>query len=538
MKYCRLTLVLLATFSLILFYYYPAIAQSSPGQDIGAQSERLRKDLEEKEKSLQKKVQPQTIEIKKEKEETAPAPAVYFVLKEIRITGVSLFKPEELEPIYKPYIGKEVILEDLEEITEKIKAKYTQEGYPTAVVYIPEQEIKKGVVEIAVAEGKMGELIIENNKYFSGSFLSRQMHLKKNSCLDISQMERDLLRLNKNPDIQAKAVISAGKEAQASDVTLKIKDTYPWHLGFSVDNQGSRLTGKIRNIYSLRSSNFLGNGDYFFLNAVTTSESWGQMSGYVLPLGTQGRKIGLDATYYKMRLGKEFKDFKIRGRSQIYNVYFSDELYLSRNLEASLDLGMEIKCIDKTINGVQASDDQLRIPYFGFNLSKTDSFGWSSFSPRFNFSCEDFLGAASKDHPSASRAGTGGFFFQYEQTLNRLQRMPWGSYLSLRSQFQVASNSLPSCEQFQLGGFNSVRGYPEGDYLADIGTSLNCEWVFPTYLIPVSWKLAKQELPLQKQIETVLFADFGWGRLKKNLTGRGKRQDSDWSWWRIKNALF
>ena len=119
--------------------------------------------------------------------------------------------------------------------------------------------------------------------------------------------------------------------------------------------------------------------------------------------------------------------------------------------------------------GDTTANDQLRIPYFGFDFSKTDSKGQTTFSPRFNFGTSGFLGASHRNHSTSSRAGTGGFFFKYEQSLNRIQKMFFDSYMSIRTQLQAASHTLASSEQFQLGGADSVRGYPEGDYLADTG---------------------------------------------------------------------
>lgn len=91
--------------------------------------------------------------------------------------------------------------------------------------------------------------------------------------------------------------------------------------------------------------------------------------------------------------------------------------------------------------------------------------------------------------------------------------------MSLSSQFQIASHSLPSSEQIQLGGVNSIRGYPEGDYLADTGGNLNVDWVFPMYLIPENWKLPNSNEQLRRQIEPVIFTDLGGGKLKSVLAG-------------------
>ena len=89
----------------------------------------------------------------------------------------------------------------------------------------------------------------------------------------------------------------------------------------------------------------------------------------------------------------------------------------------------------------------------------------------------------------------------------------------IRSQFQIASQPLAPSEQLQLGGAESIRGYPEGDYLADTGAFVNFDWTFPMYIIPKSWKLPGQDTPLRYQIEPVFFVDVGGGTLNKTLPG-------------------
>lgn len=498
-----------------------AFAQNTPpGQEPGAQVERYKKDVEQEKQRLEYK-QRKAPEIKIEEEKPKPVTeGAWFTLKEIRVTGATIFSPQDFVPLYQPFLEKKVTFADIESIIEKIKARYKAKGYLTTTVYLPEQDVKEGKIEIRVAEGKMGKLRIEGNKWFSTALIEKFFHVKKNEILNIKSLQRDILRLNKNSDLEVKTVISAGEEPQTSDLTLQIKDKFPWHIGFSQDNKGTRLVGKYRSALSLRSSNVSGLGDTIFINTLYSGRAFGESVSYTIPVGTYGTKFGIDTTYFKMKLGKEYKSFDITGSTQIYTPYFSWELALCEDFEANANLGLDIKSIKKKTGDNVTSSDQMRLPYFGIDLFHTNSFGGqTNFSPKFTFGTEHFLGASKRNHPTASRDNTGGRFFKYEQSLGYTQRIPWETYLSVRSQFQIASRTLASSEQFQLGGANSVRGYPEGDYLADFGGSLNLDWVFPLYFIPREWKLAYSDTALRYQIEPVLFADVGGGKLKKVLPG-------------------
>ncbi|MFH1440615.1 MAG: POTRA domain-containing protein [Candidatus Omnitrophota bacterium] len=508
---------------IILTYPAKSFSQTPPPSvDAGAQAERYRFDTQQEKKRIEyKKPKAPEIEVEEEKKEVKPAiGGVSFVLKGVNLSGVTIFKPEDLQPLYQPYLEQKVTFADLETIMQKIKDKYKQEGYITTLVYFPEQEITEGVIEIQVAEGKMGDLKVEGNKWFPTPLIEKYFHLKKNEILNIKDIQRDILRLNKISDLDVKTVISAGKEPLQSDITLKVTDNFPHHAGISYDSFGTRLTGKSRSSVFLRSSNLSGRADTIFINSLLTSGSFGESVSYSCPLDTYGTKFGLDMTYFKMRLGKEYKPYNISGRSQIYTPYVKWELALSEASEINAGIGMDIKCIKKKTYATLTSNDQIRMPYFEFNFSKTDyTSGQTFFTPRFSFAPKNFWGASSRNHPSASRAGTGGFFFKYEQSLSRIQKMPFGSYSTWRSNFQAASHTLPSSEQIQIGGANSLRGYPEGDYLADMGGYLDFDWVFPNYLIPESWKLSNSQTTLRYQIQPVLFVDIGGGKLKKVNTG-------------------
>jgi hemolysin activation/secretion protein len=510
---------ILLSFVLVLSPLAPLLAADPPvGANPAAQGQRYEEDVRLEEKELRKKgLKKPGVDI--QEEEKPAVPEISFVLKNINITGAAAFKDKDLKPLYDPYLNKQVSQVEIDAVINKIKAAYARKGYLTVIVYLPEQDIKDGVLEIRVVEGKLGTLTVEGGRDFSPQLISKYIHLKKNEILNFKVLERDLLRLNQIPDLEVKAALTAGKEPQTSDLTLKVTDGRPWHFGLTGDSQGTRLSGRYRASVYLRSSNLTGNLDALFLNALYSGNSSGEALTYTLPLDTYGTRLSIEIVNFESKLGKEYKVQNISGTTQIYNPFLTFELLLNEVFQVNANLGLNIKSVQKKTNGSRTADDQLRMPYFEFDLSETDAYGSTDFTPQFIFSPPGFLGASKKNHPSGSRAGTGGFFFKYIQGFNRTQKMPWESYVSMRSQFQIPTHTLPSSEQIQVGGFNSVRGYAEGDYLADLGGFMRTDWFFPMYVIPKEWKLVDSATPLRNRIETIVFADVGGGKLKKTLSG-------------------
>ncbi|MFA7000563.1 MAG: ShlB/FhaC/HecB family hemolysin secretion/activation protein, partial [Candidatus Omnitrophota bacterium] len=511
----------LTLLSLLLFFEPAVLAQNPPppGDNSGSQAQRFRRESEEAEKTLKGEPSRPAIEMPEEKAEAPAEEEVTFVLKQVRVTGTTLYPPGTFEQASAPLLGKDVTLADLDRVMQKIKERYGKDGYMTANVYLPEQDIVAGDIEIRVLEGRMGDLRTEGNRWRSRRSLERYVHIKKNETLNLRLLQKDLLRLNNQGDLEARTVLAPGKETGATDVVLKVTDKFPWHVGASIDNQGSRLTGKTRYGVTARSSNVTGRGDSFFSNSVMTDYSVSEYAHYEIPLTSRGLAAGFDYTLSRNILGKEYRSGKIEGTTQFFHYYFSQELYLSEKLEIEAATGMDIRRSLRTADDEMTSHDELRILYGSTEFVLNDRFGRTVFKPTVSFSTAGFLGASHRGHPSASRDGTGGFFFKYEQALTRIQRMPFGSYAMIRSQFQFPTHTLPSSEQFQLGGFYTVRGYPEGDFMSDWGFSFGFDWILQAYGLPRSWKLPFAKVPLRNQLEPVIFTDLGYGKVKKAQPG-------------------
>ncbi len=492
-----------------------------PGQEAGPQAQRLREDIERRKAIFEEKKAGPAPWVPEEAAQPAMLSKV-FLLRNIKITGMTLFTSDQLRPLYQPLLGKEVVLADIQNIADSVKARYKAKGYLTTMAFIPEQEIKDGAVEISVMEGKMGDLKVEGNRWVRADIIRGYFHTQKNDLLNIPRLESDILRMNQDPDLEVRARLMEGAAPQTSDITLTTRDRYPYHIGMGVDNQGTRLAGKEREMFTLRSTNITGHDDDGFASFMLGKSSHAQSVNYRYPLDTNGTRIGLSLSHYNLKLAKEFKEFDMTGDTKVMSPYISKGLFLSGDAQVDFNTGLDIMSVKKHHSGQLSANDQLRVPYLGMDFTKIDPLGQTTFSPRADFGLSGLMGASSEDHPSASRRGTGGRFFKYGQTITRSQQMFCDSYAVIRGQIQATADALAPSEQLQIGGVNSVRGYPEGDYLADKGMILNIDWIFPMYVFPPAWRLPHADMPLRHQIEPVIFFDWGEGRLNRVLPGESR----------------
>ena len=83
-------------------------------------------------------------------------------LREITVTGVSIYTADEISKIYAKDIGTDITLARVWEISDEITKKYRQDGYFLSRAFIPAQEIAEGLVTIRVAEGYIKQVDIED----------------------------------------------------------------------------------------------------------------------------------------------------------------------------------------------------------------------------------------------------------------------------------------------------------------------------------------------------------------------------------------
>lgn len=99
--------------------------------------------------------------------------------------------------------------------------------------------------------------------------------------------------------------------------------------------------------------------------------------------------------------------------------------------------------------------------------------------------------------------------------------MPFSSLLITSLRGQTANSPLVNSEQLSFGGADSIRGFPENEYLADYGWMSTIELRTPAFLFPRKFKVPfdKEMTPLRDAMQFVYFVDFGEGNLKEARAG-------------------
>jgi len=509
----------------ILFFAVTSVyaADEIPARETaGAEQQRF-----EQESKMQKGVRDykQTPHAETVAEETVPeseAAEKKFELKGVRVTGNQTIATAELEALAAEWINQQVNLTDLKKVASKIKSYYRDKKKIAAYVYVQPQKISNGMVEFVVIEGRIGTIQMEGNRWYSARVLKRAIHLPSGKVLYFSELQSALSYLNKQPDIKAQASLKPGAIKDTTDIVFKVKDKFPAHLNMDVNNLGTKNTGLTRWGVGVTHNNLLGQMDTFATRFQIGSGAWAIGTQYRIPVGPYRTNIGFSYSRSAVHLGGAFRDLNVRGAASTYGMEVIQPVKVLSYLESALTAGFDTKSIQNKILGQKAGTDELRILNMGVNLEESDSHGKTYFPHTFHVGFANFMGSNGIDDPSSSRTGTGGQFFIYRSTFIRYQRLPKGMLFTVRGNMQLTPDRVAPSEQFRLGGAFSVRGYSEGDYLADYGGLLTNELSVPTYFFPEDWKLPYSSEPLRQQVQAIGFFDFGGGALRHRLNGEDR----------------
>jgi hemolysin activation/secretion protein len=434
-----------------------------------------------------------------------------------RISGNTLFSEDVLVAAVKEFVGKEQNIDGLNDAATKVRAYYRERGYFLAQAYLPQQEIKDGVIEIAVIEARLGkvEVDLKAGTRFSEGIVRGivEKHLKEGDLITETGLETPLLMLNDFPNAVVSSEIKPSKTVGAADLKINVSDLPGWVNGnVSFDNAGNRFTGAIRYSLNANFNNPLSLGDQLSANAMHTDEPMALYRlGYVLPIGPWGTRIGLSYTDFHYQLGKDFVDLRAHGVGSIVGIAAFHPLIRTRAGNLILQVSYDDKSLNDRVEST-ATNEYRNITgmHVGFVGDLRDGLlggGLNSFGVTLT------EGNAMLKTPTAlavDQAATGrqtnGRFAKYNYEFRRLQKITDNASLLLAVQGQLASKNMMSAEKFSLGGSNGVRSYPAGEALGDSGRLFQAEL---RYIVP-GFKLANGDVTLTG------FWDQGHVRLNKD----------------------
>lgn len=431
-------------------------------------------------------------------------PEVRFVLRRIKLEGVTAYKRGELSQVYRRYLDRSVNLSVVQYIADALTAKYRNDGYILSQVLVPPQKVgAKGEMRLKVIEGHIEKVTFQGKPQGPTRVLKLfRKRILQSRPLNSKVLERNLLLINDQPGMRARSVLKPSDTNPGTAQLTIILEHKPVdaHVGF--DNRGSQFNGPIQFNAGVSVNSMLKLYERLQLNGILTTQTdeLRYFSGSVdLPITIEGTRLFIAGSLASSQPGGGLEVFQVDGDSSSFSFQLSHPIWRTRerNLTASFGFGMINS--ETQLVGITTAEDRVRYFRAGLTFDFADRLqGINIISARITQGV-NALGARETGSAFLSRQFGRTDFTRLEGEVTRFQRLAPRWNLMLSTAWQVGFDDMLASQEFTAGGPRFLRAYDSSEIAGDGGVSLIAEVQY-THAFNEKWI---------KSLQPYLFFDYG-----------------------------
>jgi hemolysin activation/secretion protein len=390
-----------------------------------------------------------------------------------RITGNAAFNAAVLEGLLSDGRGRQLTLPEMNRYADRITQYYREHGFLVARAYIPQQDMAGGVLQIAVLEGRLSKVNLDNRSRTASHAIQPYLSaLGTGEPVQAPALEQQLLLISDLPGVLVASVIKPGRDVGESELDVQTSDGPRLVGDLDTDNYGIRATGQFRIGGTLNINGPLAFGDLLSVDAETSGSRFQYAHGeYSLPVGGYGTRVGLSGAHLSYALGDIYEDLQAHGSAIIGGAFVNQSLWRGYQYNVRASGGFDIDKLHDAIGGVGVITDktvrEFTAAVSGDGHDRWAGGGTSAWSAKLSTGKLAIDGAAAVLDAGPTGGQTAGSFTKFNGYAIRLQALPHqlSAYVSLSG--QAASRNLDSSQKFSLGGPYAVRAYQQGEGAAD-----------------------------------------------------------------------
>lgn len=422
-------------------------------------------------------------------------------------------------------------------------------GYITSRVLVPEQDLKAGELTLGIIPGYITDIrmaapetavqtAVEQTSVPSEVAAANAVPLRVRAALpgragrllNLRDIEQGLENMQRVPTAEANMQIAPssapGQAASGqSDLVVRYSQQRPVRLNISLDNSGTKSTGKYQATAALSLDNPLRLNDLFYASysralgggRAPTHGSRGSDAynvHYSIPLGYWLLSAGFSKNSYHQTVAGAVQNYRYSGDSQSAEIALGRVLYRDANRKTTFTLKGWGRSSHNYIDDVEIDVQRRRTAGWAAQLNHRQYFGATSLDITLGYKRGTGAFRARRAPEELFGEGTSRFALATADIQLNVpfkvgrQKMRWNSQWRAQHNF----TRLTIQEQFSIGGRYTVRGFDgESSLIADRG------WLWRNEL---GWMLgdSAQEAYLGLDHGRVGGASSDW-LLGKSLTG-------------------
>ncbi|HJW76857.1 MAG TPA: ShlB/FhaC/HecB family hemolysin secretion/activation protein, partial [Thermoleophilia bacterium] len=418
-------------------------------------------------------------------EPSRAGPTLRVFVREIRVTGNTVFSDAELAQVSAPYTGREITDEDLAALRQALTLKYVNAGYINSGAVISDQRVVNGVIEYRIIEGTLAEVTVTGTKRLRADYVSDRLALGAAPPLNAIKLQEQLQILLQGPFVERiNAELSPGDRQGEARLSARVEEGPAGNIAVTVDNDLSPALGDVRVVLRGQLYNPSGRGD-ILTGEIEHAQGYTKLfADYGIPLNARDTTFDVFAEWTDADVvEKPLNVLDIQSQSSTVGFRVSHPLFRTTREQFNLAAGFDLRQSKSKLLGEGFAftpgvepDGQSKVSVLRFIQDYVARTSSQVIAARSTFSWGiDAFGATNEgnDLPNGEFLAWLGQF-QYARRLGKS-----GSQLVFRFDGQLSSDPLLPLEQFSVCGLRTVRGYRRNQLVRDQGYATSLELRVP-----------------------------------------------------------
>jgi len=409
-------------------------------------------------------------------------PAECLKVKSIALIDANSVSKRQQKKLTSPFIGKCVEAKTLTEIITAIQTYYNDEGYVTARVFVPKQNIQSGNLELKILEGKIDEVIVGDNHFTDKMQEFTAFSGLEGDTLNLGDINQGLYQMNRLPSNNATMKIEPAVTEGEAKVYIANQKKFPARATVGYDNLGNDFTGIHRTNFSGGIDNLLSLNDAINLNYSTNLNDDSQTkdiksftSGISIPFAYNTFSYDYSRSEFRGTNPGTNGPIRLTGFSERNNATIDRVLLNKGNLRISTNASLTTKSSASYLNGekIETSERKLTIGNIGFTISNYFKNGTNLYlKPSYSKGLKLLNAKQDGSNLTADTPKAQFDYFKLYASVSKRVTIPKTEIpftLSTEMDSQYSKQTLFGTEQFSVGGYYSVRGFRENYINGDSG---------------------------------------------------------------------
>jgi hemolysin activation/secretion protein len=428
-----------------------------------------------------------------------------------------------------------ITLGTIETVADRITQFYRERGFILAKAYIPQQEVRDGIVTLTLLLGTLGEVEVHDSHSYNDEYLSSVFDDMLAMPVTSSAVEENLYLINDFPGVLVTGFFQPGAQVGDTKLNISVKAEKDYDINLRFDNHGSEQTGLYRVYAEAFLHNPLGFADQLQVSVLATGKPSNtnyyqfRYSAHVLsPRFTLS--AGASSNDFVLGPGNSetIDSLGIFGETIQADVTATYSFKRSRTASYYGDLTYDRIESQTRLGGISGGAGDDRLDDVVNNLAFVFRYDILSEESRILHQGDARIisGTFAKGADPSGEQDEDYYMLNLNYSLLTFLKVPFfdaNSRLIYRASLQGASSALSSINQYSLASPSRVRAYPVNQYAADNAVYTGVDWIFtaPKFLdIQVGGE------SLRKILSPFIFMDAAWGQVislditKDNNTGQ------------------